>query len=104
MTVDILQQILHSFSAMKTFIDSEEVCTDIGQFRRRALAIHSKTGQLVACKAAVADTFFSIPAVTPTEHGYITGGRDDGELEFRPHTDQTMTPTKYKKDYRRRCK
>ena len=87
----------------KTFIDPEEKCRDIGQFVRRALVFHSKTNELIACKAAIPDTYLSIPATTTTEHGYITG-REDGELEFRPHTDQTMTPAEYRKDYRKRCK
>lgn len=86
-----------------TSIDPEEKCRDIGQFRRKATVYHSKTGELVTCQAAIPDTFFSIPATTKTEHGYITG-RDDGELEFRPHTDQTMTPVEYRKDYRKQCK
>lgn len=86
-----------------TSIEPEEKCSDIGQFRRKAKAFHSKTGKLVTCQAGIPDTCFSIPATTKTEHGYITG-REDGELEFRPHTDQTMTPVEYRKDYRKQCK
>lgn len=87
----------------KTWIDREEVCRDIGQFNRRATVFHISTGKLVNCRAAIPDTFFSIPATTATEHGYITG-RDDGELEFRPHTDQTKTPAEFRKEYRKRCR
>jgi hypothetical protein len=86
----------------KTFVDPEEVCSDIGQFRRRFKAFHHKTGELVKGKCAIADTFFSLPATTDTEHGYVTS-RDDGELEFRPHTDQSETPAEYRKAYHKRC-
>ena len=87
----------------KTSIQSEEVQSDYGQFRRKALAFHQKTGELVKCRGDIPDTFFSIPATTKTETGYITG-RDDGELEFRPYTDQSQSPAAYRKQYKKDCK
>lgn len=86
-----------------TYIDPEENCRDIGQFRRKAKVYHSKTNELVLCMATIPDTYFSIPATTKNEHGYITG-RDDGELEFRPHTEQNLTPAQFRADYKKRCK
>jgi hypothetical protein len=88
----------------KTRIDPEEKCKDYGYFTRNALVFHCKTGELVRCKASIPDTFFSIPATTKDEHGYI-GLRDDGEFEFRPHTDQSnQSPAEYRKQYRKDCK
>ena len=86
-----------------TSIDKEEMCKDYGYFSRKALVYHLVTGKLVKCMASIPDTFFSIPATTKTEHGYITG-RDDGELEFRPHTVQTKTPAQYRKQYKKDCR
>lgn len=88
-----------------TFIDPEEKCKDIGHFTRNALVYHSiRTGGLVKCKATIPDTFFSIPATTNEEHGYITS-RNDGELEFRPHTDQSKeTPAQFRKNYKKACR
>lgn len=87
----------------KTSIDLEEKCRDYGTFARKAKAFHSKTGELVTCRADIADTFFSIPATTETEHGYVTI-RNDGELEFRPHTEQSETPAEYRKQYKKDCR
>lgn len=86
-----------------TWIDAEMVCSDIGQFRRRGKVRHCKTGQLVSVLGAIPDTYFSIPATTKTEHGYVTSA-DDGALEFRPHTEQTQSPAEYRKEYRRACR
>jgi len=83
----------------KTSIDSEGVQADYGQFRRRAKVFHRTTGELVACRADIPDTFFSIPATTKTEDGFISI-RDDGELEFIPHTHQ-VGPVQYRKDVRK---
>ncbi len=103
-SVDFRQQSTTLFLMTKTFIDPEEKCRDIGYFSRRATVFHSLTGKLVNCRATIPDTFFSIPATTATEHGYITG-RDDGELEFRPHTDQEdENPVEFRKNYRKNCK
>ena len=84
----------------QTSIDREEVQNDYGQFRRKVVAFHKDTGELVKCRADIPDTFFSIPATTKDQHGYITG-RDDGELEFRPHTNQTQTPAAFRNQYKK---
>lgn len=86
-----------------TWIEGEMWCTDYGQFRRRGLVRHSKTGELVKCRLDIPDTVFSIPATTDTEHGYVTGN-DNGEFEFRPHTDQSASPVQFRKNYRKDCK
>lgn len=85
-----------------TWVDSEEVCSDIGQFRRKFRAIHQDTRCVVRGKAAVADTFFSIPATTVKEHGFLTN--ENGVLVFVPHTDQSQTPADYRKECRQQCK
>ena len=72
-------------------------------FTRQAIVFHSVTGKLVRCKATIPDTYFSIPATTKTEHGYI-GSREDGELEFRPHTTQTLSPVEWRKQYKKDCR
>ena len=87
-----------------TYIDPEEKCKDYGYFSRRAKVFHCKTNELVICQASISDTFFSIPATTKDEHGYIAV-RDDGELEFRPHTDQSnQSPAEYRKQYKKDCR
>lgn len=87
-----------------TKIDPEEVQSDYGQFRRKATVFYYKTENLVKCRADIPDTFFSIPATTETEHGFI-GIREDGELEFRPHTNQAdESPAAYRKYYCSQCK
>jgi len=80
----------------ETWLEGEEWNRDYGQFNRRGLVRHRKTGELVRVRADVPDTFFSIPATTETEHGFVTGN-DKGELEFRPHTEQNQTPAEYRK-------
>lgn len=87
----------------KTRIDPEEVQTDYGQFRRKGGCYHHKTGELVKVRADIADTWFSIPATTETETGYVTS-RDDKELEFRPHTTQDETPEEFRKRIRKAYK
>jgi hypothetical protein len=87
----------------QTWIDPEEVQTDYGQFRRNALVYHKVTGELIKCRADIPDTFFSIPATTKTECGYISA-REDGEFEFRPYTEQTQTPVEYRKTVKRAYK
>jgi hypothetical protein len=79
-----------------TWIEGEMACTDYGQFRRRAVAKHKVTGELVDCRADVPDTWFSIPATTKTEVGYLTSN-DAKELEFRPYDKQDETPAQYRK-------
>ena len=87
----------------RTWIEVEEMCRDYGQFRRRGLVIHSKTLELVQVRMDISNTFFSIPATTEKEHGYVTSAYN-GEFEFRPHTDQTKTPVEFRKQYRKDCK
>jgi hypothetical protein len=87
----------------QTWIQPEEMCRDYGQFRRKARVFHNVTGELVRCRADIPDTFFSIPATTKTEYGYITG-RDDGELEFRPMKYQYVSPAEYRKQYKKDCR
>ena len=86
-----------------TSIEPEEKCRDYGQFNRKATVFRSVTGELVKCQAAIPDTFFTIPATTKMEHGYITV-RDDGELEFRPHTSQIISPAEWRKQYKKECR
>ena len=79
-----------------TWIEGEEWNTDYGQFQRRGLVRHSVTKELVKVRLDVPDTYFSIPATTDTEHGYVTS--TETEFEFRPHTDQKgMTPVEFRK-------
>ena len=87
---------VHPVIAGKTWIEGEMWCTDYGQFRRRGLVRHSVTKELVKVRCDVPDTYFSIPATTDTEHGYVSG-TDEPEFEFRPHTDQTLTPAEFRK-------
>ena len=88
----------------KTSLEPEECCTDYGQFRRKAVAFHEKTGELVNCRADIPDTFFSIPATTKTETGYLTLRDIDSELEFRPYTNQDQSPAEYRKQYKKDCR
>lgn len=94
---------VHPLTQGATWLEGEMWCTDYGQFRRRGLVRHSGTKELVRVRADVADTFFSIPATTDTEHGYVTGA-DSGELEFRPHTSQEQTPAQFRKELRKAYK
>jgi hypothetical protein len=55
----------------RTRIDREECCTDYGQFRRKGLALYEDTDRLVSVRADIPDTWFTIPAHTATEHGYV---------------------------------
>jgi hypothetical protein len=83
-----------------TSLDSESVQTDYGQFRRKGKAFHRVTGKLVSVRADIADTWFSIPATTATEHGYLSMN-DEGELQFTPHTEQTETPAQFRKSLKK---
>ena len=76
---------------------SEDVQNDYGQFRRKGKVFHRKTGKLVSVRADIADTYFSIPATTATEHGFISVNEDTKELQFTPHTRQTQTPANFRK-------
>jgi len=88
----------------RTWIEGEMMQDDYGQFKRRGLVVHSVTKELVSVRLDIADTYFSIPATTDKEHGYITGNDDNGEFEFRPHTDQSQSPSDYRKECRRSYK
>lgn len=90
----------------KTWIEGEMWCTDYGQFRRRALVYHKDTDQLVSCKADVPDTFFSIPAYTKTEHGFITCREEPDTNKptgfvFNPDKDQSQSVKDWKKEYKK---
>ncbi len=82
-----------------TWIEGEMMCTDYGQFRRRGLVRHSVSGELVRVRCDIPDTYFSIPATTATEHGYVTG--TETGFEFRPHADQTESPVQYRAGVRK---
>jgi hypothetical protein len=93
----------HPMRAGLTCIESEYLCSGYGQFARRGLVRHEKTRELVRVSLDIPDTWFSIPAVTKTEHGFITSREDESgaaELLFVPHTDQTRTPAQFRKDVR----
>ncbi len=97
----------YPLSHLATWIDGEMVCTDHGKFERRGIVRHSKTGKLVTVKADVADTFFSIPATTQNEHGYVSVvdlGDYGTELHFRPHTEQKQSPAAYRREVRKAYK
>lgn len=82
-----------------TWIEGEDWNDDVGQFRRRGLVRHLRTGRLIAVRLATPDTYFSIPATSETEHGYVTSNEE--EFEFRPHPDQGgMSPADYRKRVR----
>jgi hypothetical protein len=87
-----------------TCIESEELCTDYGKFERKGEVRHKVSHELVLVRADLPDTWFSIPATTTTEHGYVTAQEEvDGrrELVFIPHTNQLdETPAQY----RARCR
>ena len=88
----------------RTWIEGEMMNNDYGQFRRRGLVVHSKTRELVKVRLDVPDTYFSIPATTTTEHGFVTGKDNEGfsEFEFIPHTTQRVTPAQFRKELRRK--
>ena len=88
----------------ETWIESETFCKDYGQFTRRGLVRYK--GGVVAVKASIPDTFFSIPATTNTEHGYVTSKEENGKNEFIfvPHTEQTETPVEWRKQYKKDCR
>ena len=44
-----------------TWIQGEEICYPYGDKRRRGRARHKDTGKLVAFRAGIPDTFFTIP-------------------------------------------
>ena len=93
---------VHPVIVGETWIEGEEWCTDYGQFRRRGLVRHCETKKLVNVRLDIPDSYFSIPATTDTEHGYVTSTEEG--FEFRPHTDQTQTPTEFRKEVKKAYK
>jgi hypothetical protein len=79
-----------------TWIEGEMMNTDYGQFRRRGLVWHATKQELVKVRLDVPDTYFSIPATTDTEHGYVR--IENGEFEFVPHTEQSVSPAQFRKE------
>jgi hypothetical protein len=93
-----------AFTMGVTWLESEEVQNDYGQFKRIGVVIHEKTRQLIKVRADIADTYFSIPATTATETGYVTADNDGNILVFRPHTEQDQTPAEYRKGVKKAYK
>lgn len=86
-----------------TWIEDETFCTDYGQFKRRGLVRYAKSRVHVPVRLDIADTWFSIPATTSKEHGFVTSEEDaEGarHFVFVPHTDQTKTPAQFRKEVR----
>jgi len=87
----------------KTWIEGEMMNLDYGQFRRRGLVWHSVTGELVQVRLDVPDTFFSIPATTETEYGFVTV-KAKGEFMFIPNDEQRVSPAQFRKDLKKSYK
>ena len=93
----------HPMRAGETCLESETLCSDYGQFARRGLVRHEKTRELVRVRADIPDTWFSIPATTKNEHGFVTSRENENgeaELLFVPHTEQTKNPAQFRKETR----
>ena len=93
-----------AFTKNSTWVESEMLCTDHGKFERRGLVRHTQTDELVKVRVDVPDTYFSAPATTKTEHGYMTviDLKEYGvELHFIPHTDQNQSPSNFLKETRK---
>lgn len=67
--------------AKGTFLRDEEVCYPDGKMRRKGAAIHAESGRLVAVRAGIADTYFTVPARSGKERGFLTV-EEDGEGRF----------------------
>jgi hypothetical protein len=64
---------------------------------------HETTGELVRVRLDIPDTWFSIPATTKNEHGFVTSREDAAgaaEFLFIPHTHQSQTPAQFRKETR----
>jgi hypothetical protein len=94
---------VHPVKLGKTWIEGELWCTEYGQFSRRGLVRHSTTGELIKVRCDIPDTYFSMPATSRNQHGYVTSN-DNKEFEFRPHTDQIQSPKDFRKQYKKDCK
>lgn len=79
-----------------TWLESEQVQSDYGQFQRRGLVRHVYSRRLVRVWADIPDTYFSIPATTQKESGYVSN--DEDELVFTPYEDQSQTPAEFRKE------
>lgn len=102
-TSGIYGMVAHPVWAGETCIEGECLCTDHGKFERRGLVRHEKTKGLVRVRLDIPDTWFSIPATTATEHGFVTSREDAAgaaEFLFVPHTEQTKTPAQFRKETR----
>ena len=86
---------------MKTHLMSEDVQNNYGQFRRKGKVFYRKTEKLISVRADIADTWFSIPATTASEHGFVSINTESGEFQFIPHMDQTQTPSDYRKSVKK---
>lgn len=93
-------------TAGPTWLDSEVVQSDYAQFRRRGIVRHALTNALIPIWADMPDTYFSTPAITKNEAGYIsiTECRPDyGDyLTFHPYKDKK--PGELKKELRKAYK
>lgn len=84
-----------------TWIDSEDIQTDYGQFRRRFVAYLEDLVKPVVGRADIPDTYFSIPATVENSggikaaKGYVT--IKQGALVFVPYADQTESPKEFRK-------
>jgi hypothetical protein len=89
---------------MKSYLMPESVQSDYGQFRRKGKVFHRVTGKLVSVRADISDTWFSIPATTVAEHGFLSMNDETKELQFTPHTEQTETPAQFRKSLKKAYK
>jgi len=100
--------IAHPIENGVTCLESECLCTYHGKFERKGVVRHKISQELIRVRADVADTWFSIPATTATEHGFIVvkdDRSDNKELTFIPHTDQLKeTPAQYRSRIRKAYK
>ena len=104
-TVGYYGMTAHPLIVGDTCMESDELCTDYGKFERKGEVRHKVSRELIRVRADLADTWFSIPATSDIEHGYVTAQENPdgirGELVFIPHTNQLdETPAQY----RARCR
>jgi hypothetical protein len=98
----------HPLIVGDTCMESDEFCTDYGKFERKGEVRHKVSRELIRVRADLSDTWFSIPATTTTEHGYVTAQEEVDsrqELVFIPHTNQLdETPAQYRARWRKDSK
>lgn len=80
-----------------TWLESEQVQSDYGQFQRRGLVRHAVSGKLIRVWADIPDTYFSAPATTEKESGYLLAANGE-EIIFMPYEDQSQTPAEFRKE------